>query len=235
MKHFLRIGAGAVLMCWLLTPAAIASSKGGGSDFSAKPRKPKAPAHHETVIGSVTPTSLTVKEDKTERTFVISQFTEITVNGQKAKTADLEARHVCQCHPDGCHAAEPYYGHDEVVARVPAIGITGGISTGKTTFSGFLKSLLPAATFFDADAAARQLVQTDPEVKREIEANFGAGIYSTEGDLNRSNSGRSFSLTRVRGAFSRGYFTRAFASNERPCAPLPKVTRIFLCRHSTFI
>jgi dephospho-CoA kinase len=72
---------------------------------------------------------------------------------------------------------------------VPAIGITGGISTGKTTFSGFLKGLLPAATFFDADAAARRLVQTDPEVKREIEASFGAEIYSTEGDLNRSKLG----------------------------------------------
>jgi hypothetical protein len=90
MKHFLRIAAGAVLLCWLLTPAAIAASKSGGSDFSAKPKKPRAPAHHDTVIGSVTPTSLTVKEDKTERTFAISQFTEITVNGQKAKAADLK-------------------------------------------------------------------------------------------------------------------------------------------------
>ena len=72
---------------------------------------------------------------------------------------------------------------------MPAIGITGGISTGKTTFSGFLKELLPGAPIFDADAAARQLVQSDPAVKREIESSFGAEIYSPDGDLNRSKLG----------------------------------------------
>lgn len=72
---------------------------------------------------------------------------------------------------------------------MPAIGITGGISTGKTTFSRFLKELLPKAIVFDADAAARELVQTDPAVKREIEGSFGAEIYSADGDLNRSKLG----------------------------------------------
>jgi dephospho-CoA kinase len=69
---------------------------------------------------------------------------------------------------------------------VPAIGITGGISTGKTTFCGYLRGLLPDAKIFDADAAARELVSRDPEVKREIQDRFGADIYSSAGDLNRS-------------------------------------------------
>jgi dephospho-CoA kinase len=72
---------------------------------------------------------------------------------------------------------------------VPAIGITGGISTGKTTFCGYLRGLLPDAKFFDADTAARELVSSDPEVKREIEDRFGADIYSSAGDLNRSKLG----------------------------------------------
>jgi dephospho-CoA kinase len=72
---------------------------------------------------------------------------------------------------------------------VPAIGITGGISTGKTTFCGCLRELLPNAKIFDADVAARQLVDRDPEVKREIQDRFGADIYSSAGDLNRSKLG----------------------------------------------
>ncbi len=72
---------------------------------------------------------------------------------------------------------------------MPAIGISGGISTGKTTFSGYLRELLPAAKAFDADIAARQLVDQDPEVKREIQDRFGREIYSADGDLNRSKLG----------------------------------------------
>ena len=70
--------------------------------------------------------------------------------------------------------------------RVPVIGITGGISTGKTTFCECLREIVPAAKFFNADHAARQLVDLDPAVKKEIAAEFGAGIYSADGNLNRS-------------------------------------------------
>jgi dephospho-CoA kinase len=66
-----------------------------------------------------------------------------------------------------------------------AIGITGGVATGKSTFSDYLRELLPDAQFFDADKAARLLTDQDPEVKTEIEAVFGPDIYSSSGDLNR--------------------------------------------------
>jgi dephospho-CoA kinase len=68
---------------------------------------------------------------------------------------------------------------------VAAIGITGGISTGKTTFCDCLRELLPSAKFFNADEAARELVDLDPEVKKEIARDFGPEIFSTSGDLNR--------------------------------------------------
>jgi dephospho-CoA kinase len=68
---------------------------------------------------------------------------------------------------------------------MPAIGITGGISTGKSTFVECLRELLPAATFFDADKAAHALLNR-PEVEKQIRREFGALVFSTAGDLNRT-------------------------------------------------
>lgn len=68
---------------------------------------------------------------------------------------------------------------------MPAIGITGGIATGKSAFCEELRRLLPDAEFFDADRAARELTDRDPEVRELIRAAFGPEIYSPEG-LNRA-------------------------------------------------
>lgn len=67
---------------------------------------------------------------------------------------------------------------------MPAIGITGGISTGKSTFVDCLRELLPSATFFDADKAAHALLNR-PEVQEQIRREFGGQVFSTAGDLNR--------------------------------------------------
>jgi dephospho-CoA kinase len=69
---------------------------------------------------------------------------------------------------------------------VPVIGITGGISTGKSSFCQALREILPEAKFFDADAAARELADRDPEVKQAIGREFGLEIISDTGDLNRA-------------------------------------------------
>ncbi|MEY2565099.1 MAG: dephospho-CoA kinase [Verrucomicrobiota bacterium] len=69
---------------------------------------------------------------------------------------------------------------------MPVIGITGGISTGKTTFCECLRKLVPAATFFNADQSARDLAERDPEVRELIAREFGPGIFSAAGDLNRT-------------------------------------------------
>jgi dephospho-CoA kinase len=68
---------------------------------------------------------------------------------------------------------------------MPAIGITGGISTGKSTFCDCLREIVPSAKFFDADLAARLLAEL-PEVKQEIFRQFGSGVFSPTGDLNRT-------------------------------------------------
>jgi dephospho-CoA kinase len=69
---------------------------------------------------------------------------------------------------------------------MPAIGITGGISTGKSTFRDCLREIVPAAKFFDADLAARSVAEL-PEVKEEIRSQFGNEVFSETGDLNRAS------------------------------------------------
>jgi dephospho-CoA kinase len=66
------------------------------------------------------------------------------------------------------------------------IGITGGIATGKSAFGADLHTLLPTAIFFDADRAARELTDHDPEAQALIRSAFGSDIYSPAGDLNRA-------------------------------------------------
>src|SRR5438874_7007470 len=68
---------------------------------------------------------------------------------------------------------------------MPAIGITGGISTGKTTFVNCLRELLPEAKFFDADAMARELTQHDQNVLASLHAKFGDDVFYANGQLNR--------------------------------------------------
>lgn len=67
---------------------------------------------------------------------------------------------------------------------MPAIGITGGISTGKSTFVDSLRELLPTAVFFDADEVVHALLSR-PEIQKEIRGEFGAKVFSNAGDLNR--------------------------------------------------
>ena len=68
---------------------------------------------------------------------------------------------------------------------MPVIGITGGIATGKTAVARLLRERLPAAHFFDADVAARELTDRDEEVQRLIADTFGPELYAS-GHLNRA-------------------------------------------------
>ena len=80
-------------------------------------------------------------------------------------------------------ANDPVHESD-LESNMPVIGITGGISTGKTSFCDCLREILPAR-FFNADAAARKLANEDPAIKEAIRREFGPEIYSRAGDLNR--------------------------------------------------
>src|SRR6266446_10939294 len=79
MKNILSVVI-SVLLVALATPAFAGSRK-----KKATPTQYQAP-----VISSVTGNTITVSEEKTTRTFIITQFTEINVNGQRAAVADLK-------------------------------------------------------------------------------------------------------------------------------------------------
>ena len=65
------------------------------------------------------------------------------------------------------------------------IGVTGGIGTGKSTFSKMLAEKL-GARLFDADAASRELLESDPEVRQRITSEVFAGAYSPDGRPDRA-------------------------------------------------
>ena len=75
-----------VLISVLLAVIVIDPASGKGKKKKATP----APAYHQPVIAAVGTNAITVSDDKTTRTFAVSQFTEITVNGQRGTIADLK-------------------------------------------------------------------------------------------------------------------------------------------------
>jgi dephospho-CoA kinase len=68
---------------------------------------------------------------------------------------------------------------------VPVLGITGGIATGKSSLVRELRRCFPAE-YFDADAAAKELLESDPKVRAEIVRTFGDQIYPTTGGPDRA-------------------------------------------------
>jgi dephospho-CoA kinase len=67
---------------------------------------------------------------------------------------------------------------------VPALGITGGIATGKSTFSeAFCRYL--SAEFFDADQCSRDLLAHDPGVREAVRKAFGPQAFDADGRPDR--------------------------------------------------
>jgi len=76
-----------LFVVWILV-AAIASAPAFGK--GRKKKTTPVPAYHAPSISSVTGNAVTVSDQNTSRTLTITQFTEITVNGQRASIADLK-------------------------------------------------------------------------------------------------------------------------------------------------
>ena len=62
------------------------------------------------------------------------------------------------------------------------IGITGSIGAGKSTVAGIFKVL--GVPVFDADATAKNILNTDPVLREQVAATFGSETY-TNGLLDR--------------------------------------------------
>lgn len=63
------------------------------------------------------------------------------------------------------------------------IGITGGIGSGKSTICKIFKLL--DVPVYEADAEAKELQNTHPEIRKGLIDLFGANIYLTNGKLDR--------------------------------------------------
>ena len=78
---------------YLFVVAALAASLAASSSVfagSSKKKPTPAPVAQTPTIASVTPTSITISEAKTTKTYAINQFTEINVNGARATAAELK-------------------------------------------------------------------------------------------------------------------------------------------------
>ncbi|RKO92024.1 dephospho-CoA kinase, partial [Blyttiomyces helicus] len=69
------------------------------------------------------------------------------------------------------------------------IGLTGGISTGKSTVSSHLKKHLPELAIVDADLIARQVVEPSTPALARLRSTFGPEILNPDGSLNRARLG----------------------------------------------
>ena len=67
---------------------------------------------------------------------------------------------------------------------MPAIGIRGGVSTGKSTFCDCFGEILPAARFFDDDRVAHKLVDV-PGIKKELVRECREKVFSDAGRITR--------------------------------------------------
>lgn len=71
---------------------------------------------------------------------------------------------------------------------MPVIGLTGGIASGKSTASSFLRTT--GAVVVDADELSRQVTMPGTEGLAAIADAFGATVLQTDGSLSREALGR---------------------------------------------
>ncbi|MEE0509716.1 MAG: dephospho-CoA kinase [Peptococcaceae bacterium] len=68
------------------------------------------------------------------------------------------------------------------------IGITGGIASGKTAVSDYVKKL--GYPVIDADELSREIMEPGSSVLDEVRMTFGEAVFQADGSLNRQALGR---------------------------------------------
>lgn len=68
------------------------------------------------------------------------------------------------------------------------VGLTGGVASGKSTVAAMLIEL--GAVVIDADVSAREVVERETPGLAAVVAEFGVGVLTADGDLDRAAMGR---------------------------------------------
>ena len=68
---------------------------------------------------------------------------------------------------------------------MPVLGVTGGVATGKSSFTGLLLRHLPAE-LFDADQAAHDLLAHDATIRQAVAETFGTDACDAGGNPDRA-------------------------------------------------
>jgi dephospho-CoA kinase len=69
-----------------------------------------------------------------------------------------------------------------------AVGVTGGIGSGKTEVCNAFRTL--GALVVAADELAKDLLSTHPDIRKEVTARFGADVYAPDGSVDRKRLAR---------------------------------------------
>lgn len=75
-----------------------------------------------------------------------------------------------------------------ILNKTYLVGLTGGIASGKSTVSNYLKE--KGILVIDADILARKVVEKGSETLKEIEREFGHKVITLNGELNRPELGK---------------------------------------------
>ena len=96
--------------------------------------------------------------------------------------------------------------------KLTALGLTGGIATGKSTCCAIFRDLSPGVVVFDADASVAGLY-SDPQVIAEIGGHFGSGVDNGQGGINKTwLRTKAFRSPRAKNSLSR-FFIPGCARN----------------------
>jgi dephospho-CoA kinase len=69
-----------------------------------------------------------------------------------------------------------------------AVGVTGGIGSGKTEVCNAFSAL--GALVVSADELAKDLLSTHPDIRKEVTSRFGGDVYAPDGTLDRKRLAR---------------------------------------------
>ena len=69
-----------------------------------------------------------------------------------------------------------------------AIGLTGGIGSGKSTVARMLRQM--GYPVYIADQEASRLMNTHPEIRKELQQRFGPATYTAQGTIDKPNMAR---------------------------------------------